>query len=75
MRVRVNKTYRYDPCMMDVLDPPVGVERGLLNSGDVVRVVNMPCCPKCNTMGHCHIKTLDGVFAGLVNTHSLDVKD
>ena len=60
---------------MDVIDPPVGVERDLLSPGDTVRVVNMPGCPKCNTMEHAHIETLDGDFAGLVNTHSLDVKD
>ena len=74
MKVRANKTYRYEPCLMDVIDPPVGVSRGLVR-GDTVRVVNMPGCPTCNTMGHAHIETLDGAFAGLVNTHSLDAED
>jgi hypothetical protein len=62
MKVRANARYTYDPCMMDVIDPPLGVQYGQLK-------------PKCNTMGHAHIAadTNDDipVFLGLVNTHSL----
>ena len=70
MKVRVNSTYRYDPNGLDQIDPPDGVKRGILKAGDIVTVVNLPGCPKANTMGHCHI-TVDGVFAGLVSCNSL----
>jgi hypothetical protein len=46
--------------------PPVNMK-----AGDVVRVVNLPGCPRANTMGHCHVAHLDGTFAGLVCTSSL----
>lgn len=65
-KVRVGKTYRYDPVMMDKFDPPYNV-----TAGDVVRVVNLHGCPKANTMGHCHVQHLDGSFAGLVCCNSL----
>ena len=66
-KVRANSTYIYDPVMLDKINPPFDVT---LKRGDVVTVVNLPGCPKANTMGHCHIKK-DGVFAGLVCTNSL----
>ena len=70
-RVRAGKVYRFDPVGLDRCDPPVGVVSGILKSGDDVRVVNLPGCPRANTMGHCHIQTLDGRFAGLIHTNSL----
>jgi hypothetical protein len=70
MKVRANSTYRYHPATWDIADPPCGVQRGTLKPGDTVKVVNLPGCPKANTMGHCHILK-DGQFAGLVQTNSL----
>ena len=70
-RVRVKSIYTYDPVLWDYMHPPLGAEKGILKKGDKVRVVNLPCCPKANTMGHCHIETMDGKFAGLVCTNSL----
>jgi hypothetical protein len=72
MRVHANSIYRFIPVSWDRFDPPIGVQEGILNSGDLVRVVNMNGCPKANTMGHCHVKTLDGRFAGLVHCNSLN---
>ena len=64
-RVRVNKEYRFEPVPFDVLNPPFGAA-----PGDVVRVVNLPGCPRANTMGMCHVEK-DGKFAGMVCTNSL----
>ena len=65
-RVRVNCLYRYEPVMLDKLHPPYNVR-----PGDVVRVVNLPGCPRANTMGHCHVQHRNGDFGGLVCTNSL----
>ena len=68
MRVRANSTYVYDPVGMDVYDPPVGSPK----PGDLLKVVNLPSCPKANTMGMCHTNFAEtGKFAGLVLTDSL----
>ena len=64
-KVRVGTKYVYMPVLLDAADPPFGVR-----AGDIVRVVNLPGCPKANTMGHCHVEK-DGKFAGLVCTGSL----
>ena len=69
MRVRVGSSYVYDPVLFDVANPPFGV-----NVGDVVTVVNLPGCPKANTMGMCHVAK-DGKFAGMVCTNSLHKLD
>ena len=71
-KVRVNSRYRFEPVLWDEFDPPIGVQKGILKSGDVVRVVNLPGCPPANTMGRCHIQTESGEFAGLVCTNSLE---
>jgi hypothetical protein len=65
-KVRVNKIYRYEPVLLDRIHPPHNVKEG-----DRVRVVNLPGCPRANTMGHCHVQHIDGTFAGLVCTNSL----
>ena len=65
MKVRANSTYIYYPNMLDRLDG-----RTDLVPGDVVKVVNLPGCPPCNTMQHAHVE-LNGRFAGLVHTNSL----
>lgn len=68
MKVRTNSTYYYNPCMMDVIDPPYGNPE----PGDLLKVVKLPGCPSANVMGHCHVNFADtGEFAGLVNTNSL----
>ncbi|MGD0768111.1 MAG: hypothetical protein ABSB42_07950 [Tepidisphaeraceae bacterium] len=72
MRVRVNSIYTYRPVVLDQINPPHGVQAGLLKPGDQVRVVNLPGCPKAGTMGHCHIQSVDGKeFLGLVVCNSL----
>ena len=67
-RVRVNKTYRYNPVPFDVFHPAI---EGALEKGDTVKVVNRPGCPKANTMGMCYVEK-DGKFAGMVCTNSLE---
>lgn len=64
-KVKVGKSYKYEPVMFDLLNPPFGA-----GPGDIVQVVNLPGCPKANTMGMCHINK-DGEFAGMVCTNSL----
>jgi hypothetical protein len=64
-RVRVGGRYRYEPVMFDLLNPPFDVRRG-----DTVTVVNLPGCPRANTMGMCHVAR-KGKFAGMVMTNSL----
>jgi hypothetical protein len=73
-RVRAKALYLFDPVGWDRCNPPYGVARGILRRGDVVRVVNLPSCPRANTMGHAYIETASGImgeFAGLVHTNSL----
>ena len=65
MKVRANASYIFYPNHLDRFD-----SRTSLVAGDVVRVVNLPGCPKANTMGHAHVE-LNGRFAGLVHTNSL----
>ena len=66
-RVRAGSVYVYHPAGADLWDA-----RTDLKEGDHVRVVNLPGCPRANTMGHAHVQRLDGSFAGLVLTASLD---
>jgi hypothetical protein len=66
-RVRVNSLYRYKPVLLDRCHPPYNVREG-----DIVRVVNLPGCPKAGTMGHCHVEHPNGDFAGLVCCNSLE---
>ena len=44
MKVRAKSIYVYHPCLLDLTDG-----RTNLQSGDVVRVVNLYGCPKANT--------------------------
>ena len=64
-RVRVGSVWTYRPVLFDVCNKPFGVE-----PGDTVKVVNLPGCPKANTMGMCHVEK-DGEFAGMVMINSL----
>ena len=70
-RVRVGKKYIYNPCLIDIVDPPKSDPGCELRKGDIVQVVNLRGCPPANTMGHCYIEK-DGKFAGLVSVHSLE---
>lgn len=65
MKVRANSQYIYYPNFLDRTDGRTG-----LVAGDIVTVVNLPGCPKANTMQHCHVEKA-GRFAGLVHTNSL----
>ena len=66
-RVHVNSLYRYKPVLLDRCHPPYNVLEG-----DIVRVVNLPGCPKAGTMEHCHVEHPNGDFAGLVCCNSLE---
>lgn len=68
MRVKAGKVYQYDPVPMDRFFSHGAID---LPKGTQVRVVNLPSCPPCNTMGQCHIEHLDGTFIGMVCTNSL----
>ena len=70
-RVTVNKLYEYRPVGVDMIDPPYGVEIGLLESGDIVRVINIFGTPPVNTMNHCYIESINGDFLGMVCCNSL----
>ncbi len=68
MRVRVNSLYTYNPVLLDVVDG-----RTNLKKGDMVRVVNLPGCPKANVMNHCHVADPEtDRFIGLVCCNSLE---
>jgi hypothetical protein len=67
MKVRANCEYIYYANMLDRIDG-----RTSLMDGTIVRVVNLPGCPKANVMGHCHVADREtGKFIGLVHTNSL----
>ena len=68
MKVRANATYIFLPNGMDRMMPQ---HHGNTPAGTMVRVVNLPGAPKCNTMGQCHIETANGYFLGMVSTGSL----
>jgi len=65
MKVRAGSEYIYYPNLLDKIDGRTG-----LVPGDIVTVVNLPGCPRANTMGHAHVNH-SGKFAGLVSTNSL----
>jgi hypothetical protein len=69
MKVCAGSEYYYHPNLLDLVDG-----RTTLKSGDVVRVVNKPGCPKANTMQQAHVESLEGEFIGLVHCNSLHTK-
>lgn len=70
-KVKAGNVYKYVPALLDIIDA-----RTNLKPGDLVRVVNLPGCPKANTMGHCHVADPNtGHFIGLVLTASLERRD
>ena len=67
-KVRANAVYIYNPTGADLWDA-----RTDLKEGTMVRVINLPGCPRANVMGHCHVAHPEtGRFIGLVLTSSLD---
>ncbi|MGB6679129.1 MAG: hypothetical protein WBE44_20710 [Terriglobales bacterium] len=70
MRVRVNSIYIFHANLLDIVDG-----RTNLQSGDVVRVVNLPSAPPANTMGQCYVADIKtGAFIGMVSTNSLHTR-
>jgi hypothetical protein len=64
-KVRVGKEYIFDPVMIDVIDGKTGLKKG-----QIVKVINLPGCPKANTMNHCYVE-YKGNFVGMVCCNSL----
>lgn len=58
VKVRVNSKYKFQPVPYDRINPPINSGLYNINSGDIVKVVNINGCPKANTMGMCYIETL-----------------
>jgi len=67
-KVRAGRIYKYNPVLLDRIHRCAGAAE----PGQLVRVVNLPGAPKCNTMGQCHIEDLQGHFLGMVCTNSLE---
>lgn len=65
-RVRAGSVYVFKPVPMDIYD-----SRTDAVEGQRVRVVTLHGAPKANTMGHCHIESLEGDFLGMVHVNSL----
>jgi hypothetical protein len=65
MKVQTGRKYIFYPNMLDRIDG-----RTQLVPGSIVTVVNLPGCPRANTMQHAHVE-YNGQFAGLVHTNSL----
>lgn len=65
-KVTIGRWYKYQPVGMDLWDACSD-----LKLGDHVKVVNLPGCPRANTMGHCYVDREDGSFGGLVLCNSL----
>ena len=68
-RVKAGTAYFYLPVLLDRFDA-----RTDLKIGDQVRVVNLPGCPRANTMHHAHVADMQGHFVGLVHVNSLVTK-
>jgi hypothetical protein len=66
MKVQAGRTYFYHANLLDAIDG-----RTNLTEGEEVQVVNLPGCPRANTMNHAHVERLDGSFGGLVHCNSL----
>jgi hypothetical protein len=70
MRVRVNAKYRYNPIGWDVFRPCQG---NTLRLGQIVKVINLPSAPPCNTMGQCYVADPQTrKFICMVSTSSLE---
>ncbi len=71
-KVRVNASYTYQPCALDLIDSALlgGRVASLELVGERVKVINKFGCPRANTMGQCYIEK-DGEFLGMVAVGSL----
>lgn len=73
MRVRANGIYRFNKNYF--LDYNAELTNHTpLNVGDLVKVINLPGCPRANTMGQCYVQLVgdrSGAFA-MVSTSSLE---
>jgi hypothetical protein len=67
-KVRAKCLYRFVPVMIDRIHDAGAIG---LAENTIVRVINLPMAPKCNTMGQCHIEHENGEFIGMVSVHSL----
>jgi hypothetical protein len=67
MKVRKGAVYTFRACGWDIFDR----HNNTPANGIRVRVVHPYGCPAPNTMGHCHVESLDGQFIGLVSCNSL----
>lgn len=67
MRVRKGSVYVFKASLWDIADRHANTPP----DGTLVRVVHPYGCPAPNTMGHCHVATLEGKFIGLVSCASL----
>ena len=65
-KVRVGKKYIFEPVFIDRMD----LSKHAIVSGSEVTVINLPGCPKANTMGHCYIQDANKNLT-LVCTNSL----
>lgn len=62
------KTFVFQPCGWDLVDPRPGQPK----PGTLVKKVQPVGCPKNGTMGHCFVEDAEtGVFYGLVSLRSL----
>lgn len=67
-KVRVDVVYTFRACMTDVV---LSQHHHCVN-GQRVRVIQLPCAPKPNTMGQCHVAdATTGEFLGMVSIYSL----
>lgn len=66
-RVRVNSWYIFQPNLLD----KVHSQDIHPKPGQRVKVINLPGCPKANTMGQCYVEDTAGVFRGMVSVYSL----
>lgn len=67
MKVRKGTTYVFEASGWDIFDR----RNNTPQNGTIVRVCHPHGCPPTNTMGHCHVETLNGKFIGLVSCTSL----
>ncbi len=68
-KVRVGSLYVYSANGFDRFHP---TSNNSLESGQVVRVINLPGAPKANTMGQCYVGEREtGKFLCMVSTSSL----
>lgn len=69
-KVRVGTVYVYHANLLDRCD-----RRTKLEDGDLVKVVNLPGCPKAGVMGQCYVAHPETEeFLGMVHVNSLHTR-